>query len=99
VWVIAESGSGSERLGTCDVRSSAAIPNDNPQRRLVIAQPDDENLPHLGIVGDTYTILLTGQDTGGRYTLIDMHVPAGGGPPPTVTTSKRCSPSWRVRWT
>ena len=33
-------------------------------------------------MGDTYTILLTGDDTAGRYTLIDMHVPPGGGPPP-----------------
>ena len=34
------------------------------------------------MVGDTYTILLTGNDTAGRYCLIDMHVPPGGGPPP-----------------
>jgi quercetin dioxygenase-like cupin family protein len=34
------------------------------------------------LVGDTYTILLTGEDTAGRYALIDMHVPPGGGPPP-----------------
>jgi quercetin dioxygenase-like cupin family protein len=34
------------------------------------------------MVGDTYTILLKGEDTAGRYTLIDMHVPQGGGPPP-----------------
>lgn len=30
----------------------------------------------------TYTILVSGADTAGRYTLIDMHVPPGGGPPP-----------------
>jgi hypothetical protein len=34
------------------------------------------------VVGDTYTILLSGDDTGGRSTLIDMYVPPGGGPPP-----------------
>lgn len=34
------------------------------------------------MVGDTYTVLLTGDDTAQRYTLIDMHVPTGGGPPP-----------------
>jgi mannose-6-phosphate isomerase-like protein (cupin superfamily) len=33
-------------------------------------------------VGDTYTILLAGKDTAGRFCLIDMHVPLGGGPPP-----------------
>ena len=60
----------------------SAVPPDDPQRQLTVAQPDDPALPHLGVVGDTYTILLTGDDTAGRYTLIDMHVPAGGGPPP-----------------
>ena len=45
------------------------------------------------MVGDTYTILISGEDTAGRYALIDMLVPAGGGPPPTVTTSRRCSTS------
>jgi quercetin dioxygenase-like cupin family protein len=59
------------------------IPPDDPRRHLSVARPDkDQALPHLGIVGDTYTILLTGEDTAGRYTLIDMHVPPGGGPPP-----------------
>lgn len=59
------------------------IPPDDPARRLVVARPDqDQSLPHLGLVGDTYTILVAGSDTAGRYTLIDMHVPPGGGPPP-----------------
>jgi quercetin dioxygenase-like cupin family protein len=59
------------------------IPADNLKRRLAIARPDkDQSLAHLGIVGDTYTILLKGTDTDGRYCLIDMLVPPGGGPPP-----------------
>jgi mannose-6-phosphate isomerase-like protein (cupin superfamily) len=59
------------------------IPDDNPKRKAVFARPnEDQSLTHLGIVGDTYTILLTGQDTAGRYCLIDMLVPPGGGPPP-----------------
>jgi quercetin dioxygenase-like cupin family protein len=59
------------------------IPADDPARDLTHVSPDtDESLPHLGAVGDTYTILVSGQDTAGRYTLIDMHVPPGGGPPP-----------------
>jgi quercetin dioxygenase-like cupin family protein len=59
------------------------IPPDDLSRRLTIARPDDDQgLPHIGLVGDTYTILVTGQDTAGKYTLIDMHVPPGGGPPP-----------------
>jgi len=60
-----------------------AVPPDDVQRSLAVARPDsDQGLTHLGVVGDTYTILLTGADTAGRYTLIDMHVPPGGGPPP-----------------
>ncbi len=65
------------------MNDSPAIPPDDPQRKLALARPDeDQALTHLGLVGDTYTILLTGDDTAGRYTLIDMHVPPGGGPPP-----------------
>jgi quercetin dioxygenase-like cupin family protein len=62
---------------------ASPIPADDPARNLRIARPDsDEGLPHLGVVGDTYTILISGEDTAGRYTLIDMYVPPGGGPPP-----------------
>jgi quercetin dioxygenase-like cupin family protein len=61
----------------------STIPDDNPKRKTVFARPDaDQGLTHLGVVGDTYTILLTGEDTAGRYCLIDMLVPPGGGPPP-----------------
>jgi quercetin dioxygenase-like cupin family protein len=59
------------------------VPPDDLSRQLTVARPDtDQSLPHIGLVGDTYTILVAGQDTGGKYTLIDMHVPPGGGPPP-----------------
>jgi mannose-6-phosphate isomerase-like protein (cupin superfamily) len=58
-----------------------SLPPDNLQRELTVAQAND-NLPHIGIVGDTYTILLNGDDTDGRFCLIDMHIPPGGGPPP-----------------
>src|SRR3984885_9712566 len=61
----------------------APVPADDPGRVLTHVSPDtDDSLPHLGVVGDTYTILVSGADTAGRYTLIDMHVPPGGGPPP-----------------
>ena len=61
----------------------APIRPDDPSRGLTVARPDeDQALPHIGLAGDTYTILVTGEDTAGRYTLIDMHVPPGGGPPP-----------------
>ena len=62
--------------------NTIAIPADDPRRNLVVANPDNGNAQHLGVVGDTYTILLSGMDTAGQYTLIDMHVPPGGGPPP-----------------
>jgi quercetin dioxygenase-like cupin family protein len=66
-----------------DTSFSSAIPDDDPRRGLVVARPDvDASLKHLGLVGDTYTILLRGEDTAGRYCLIDMHIPPGGGPPP-----------------
>lgn len=61
----------------------ATIPPDNLERSLVLAQPNTEQkLPHIGLAGDTYTILLSGKDTAGRFCLIDMHVPPNGGPPP-----------------
>src|SRR5580704_10210713 len=62
--------------------NTVAIPADDPRRNLVVANPDNSNGQHLGVVGDTYTILLSGTDTAGLFTLIDMHVPPGGGPPP-----------------
>ena len=64
------------------ISNTVAIPADDPRRNLVVANPDNSNALHLGVVGDTYTILLSGMDTAGRFTLIDMHVPPGGGPPP-----------------
>lgn len=59
------------------------LPPDDLQRNLVVARPnEDQNLPHIGLAGDTYTILLSGDDTDGRYCLISMIIPPGGGPPP-----------------
>ena len=61
----------------------ATLPPDDTSRNLVIARPnEDKSLRHIGLVGDTYTILVTGKETDGKYCLIDMHVPPGGGPPP-----------------
>lgn len=36
----------------------------------------------LSVVGDTYRILITGEQTGGAFAAIDMLVPPGGGPGP-----------------
>ena len=64
-------------------RPDTGLPPDDLQRVLLVAVPDtDQNLQHLGIVGDTYTTLITGDDTNGRFCLIDMHIPPDGGPPP-----------------
>lgn len=60
-----------------------ALPADDLRRTLTVARPNtDGELEHLGVVGDTYTLLLTGKETAGRFCLIDMHIPPGGGPPP-----------------
>lgn len=56
------------------------IPADDLSRKLVNVRTDDAD--HIGLVGDTYTMLLKAKDTAGRYCLVDMHVPPGGGPPP-----------------
>jgi quercetin dioxygenase-like cupin family protein len=65
------------------MNQSYEVPADDSSRKLTVARPDsDDSLPHVGLVGDTYTILVSGEDTAGRYTLIDMHIPPGGGPPP-----------------
>jgi len=59
------------------------LPADNLSRNLTIAQPNtDPTLPHVAVVGNVYTMLVTGKQTAGRYALIDMFVPPGGGPPP-----------------
>jgi quercetin dioxygenase-like cupin family protein len=58
------------------------IPPDDARRQLTIANPENSNVRHISVAGGTYTILVTGEQTGGRYSLIDMLVPPGGGPPP-----------------
>ena len=64
-------------------QSFPELPADDLQRKLAVAQPEtDRGIKHIGVVGDTYTILLTGKDTAGRFCLIEMYVPPGGGPPP-----------------
>src|SRR5471030_2999127 len=60
----------------------AALPPDDASRKLTVANTDDAAMGHISVAGGTYTILVTGKDTGGRYTLIDMLTPPGGGPPP-----------------
>jgi quercetin dioxygenase-like cupin family protein len=63
-------------------QSGAAIPPDDMNNKLTLANPEDPKLRHISVAGGTYTILVAGDETGGRYCLIDMLVPPGGGPPP-----------------
>lgn len=59
------------------------LPPDDLNRALTIASlGKDQALPHIGLVGDTYTITVAGEETNGRFCVIDMHIPPGGGPPP-----------------
>ena len=63
------------------VQHQAGIPSDDVNNKLTLANPDDPKMRHISVAGGTYTILVTGEQTGGRYCLIDMLVPPGGGPP------------------
>src|ERR1700691_6210917 len=38
----------------------------------------------IGVVGDVYRFLATGDETDGKYALIEALVPPGGGPPPHI---------------
>jgi quercetin dioxygenase-like cupin family protein len=58
------------------------IPPDDLNRTLTLSRLNDPAVPVLAQAGGTYTILLTGAQTGGRYCLFDMLIPPGGGPPP-----------------
>ena len=71
------------------------IPPDDPKRNLTLAQPD--NLPHIGLVGDTYTITVTGDETDGHFCVIDMHIPQVAGRRIGMT-SRRPSSFSKGRW-
>jgi hypothetical protein len=40
--------------------------------------------PTIGVVGDTYRFLATGDETEGRYATWEATVPSGSGPPPHI---------------
>ncbi|MET8525466.1 cupin domain-containing protein [Micromonospora sp. NPDC005172] len=58
------------------------IPDDDPTRSLTVASPDDPGTTFISLAGNTYAMLITGEQTSGAYCLIEMRVPDGGGPPP-----------------
>lgn len=43
---------------------------------------DPQAGPTISVVGDTYRIVVAGEQTNGAYAIIDMLVPPGGGPGP-----------------
>ncbi|MDV3253080.1 cupin domain-containing protein [Devosia sp. BK] len=59
----------------------STLPADDLTRTATVVHADDQGLLHLGIGNGTYTVLVSGEQTGGRYTMIDMLMPAGGPPP------------------
>ncbi len=61
---------------------NSILPADDLNRTLAYSKAGGETAPHIGLVGDTYTITVAGNDTGGRFCVIDMYVPPGGGPGP-----------------
>jgi quercetin dioxygenase-like cupin family protein len=69
---------------TSSSEPALTLPADDPTRNVRVVHPDGLNMRHVsvGSAGDTYTILVSGEESGGRYCLIDMYVPDGSGPPP-----------------
>jgi quercetin dioxygenase-like cupin family protein len=61
--------------------TQSSVPPDDLSRNLTFANPDHAGKhPYIGLVGNTYTITVDGDDTNGRFCVIDMHIPPGGGP-------------------
>lgn len=61
---------------------TAALPADDPARELTVVDAAHPAGGWLALAGDTYSMLITGAQTAGKYCLIDMLIPDGGGPPP-----------------
>ena len=59
----------------------AAIPPDDPKRKLTVADPDGADMRHV-FVAATLTTVVSGEQTNGRYAIIDALVPDGSGPVP-----------------
>lgn len=51
-----------------------------PSEDITTLAPQDG--PSLSVVGDTYRLLITADQTGGAYAAIDMLIPPNGGPGP-----------------
>jgi hypothetical protein len=42
------------------LQPSSAIPADDPKRKLTVADPNSSKVRHVAVVGDTYSILISG---------------------------------------
>jgi quercetin dioxygenase-like cupin family protein len=58
-------------------------------RQPVLRRPDEGRT--LGVVGDVYRFLATGEETNGKYALFEALVPPGGGPPPHIHSREEAS--------
>jgi mannose-6-phosphate isomerase-like protein (cupin superfamily) len=76
--------------GQRNAGSWRGTPEEDAPRELAIARPEDPALVHLAVVGDTYTVLFSGEQTGGRFAMLDMLIPPGGGPPPHCHDFEEC---------
>ncbi len=77
-------------MGNETAHPSPGLPADDLSRELAVARPDDPDLLHLAVVGDTYTVLISGEQTAGRFAMLDMLIPPGGGPPPHRHNFEEC---------
>lgn len=49
-------------------------------RNITVTDPDKGE--YFGVMGDNYRIVVSGNNTNGKFSVIDMIVPPGGGPAP-----------------
>lgn len=61
---------------------AATIPDDDLARTLTIVDADHPAGGWISLAGNSYSMLITGEQTAGAYCLIEMRIPDGGGPPP-----------------
>jgi hypothetical protein len=77
--------------------ADAARPGEDAPRELAIARPEDPALVHLAVVGDTYTVLFSGEQTAGSRCWTCSSRRAVG-LRRIVTISRSASGSSRARW-
>ena len=61
-----------------DYETSLRLENTSNSITAISAQEG----PSVSLLGDTYRIIIGGEQTNGAYALVDMLIPTNGGPPP-----------------